>query len=614
MTDWYFTPHRGLTGGVDGYLDEADGSQLKDNDGAFVIDSSRNFRAYVLDEDSGVAESSPETIAPDTAPGAKRWRHCFWWSDYLKFVHNLQVSTTRTLTERLCETVSVKDFGALGNGTADDTVAIQAAIDALNGTDDTNVKGGKVYLPKGRYVISVPLTLYRDIWLVGESSGATELYLADGSDCDMIKSDGFDALTGTNTWLAIPSGLGLFDIRLNGNKANNASGRGVAWYCKRPYVDRVIIHDTKGIGWYSEAGSTTGQSEWGDLPEGEIGALHIRNCGDASYGMHYKGPHDCRIRNIVVNGGDAVKGLYISDAGSCDINFAHVYNCAGVGIHINDVRVRAEALTGESCDSYGVQLEGSTDSCCIGNIYAYNNNRVSETCQVLIDSGRNQIQNIYTRTHAAGCGGVRITDTNNTIANLFLDGATTATGIGLEIDNAYNSIGGGVIYGFAGVGGIGYQHTSGAQANVNLVINNCETGFKYVAGTNGQLTLTINLEAGQTMIDGSGLRANGTELRLSGDVDGTKFSSYTSQKQPITITSGSGIKTQTHNLDPVLPYAPELEDCTTQIIHTGNNGNFVMTPPWIVSATNNQIVTRFYLTTADNTLTGNQYLAVTARI
>ena len=52
--------------------------------------------------------------------------------------------------------VNVKNFGALGNGVADDTTAIQAAIDSIQ---TASAGGGTVYFPSGRYVVSSALSI-----------------------------------------------------------------------------------------------------------------------------------------------------------------------------------------------------------------------------------------------------------------------------------------------------------------------------------------------------------------------------------------------------------------------------------------------------------------------
>ena len=58
----------------------------------------------------------------------------------------------------------VKQYGAVGDGVTDDTAAIQAAIDAAmtTGTPLTTTRVGlkPVYLPKGKYKITAPLTIY----------------------------------------------------------------------------------------------------------------------------------------------------------------------------------------------------------------------------------------------------------------------------------------------------------------------------------------------------------------------------------------------------------------------------------------------------------------------
>jgi parallel beta-helix repeat protein len=65
------------------------------------------------------------------------------------FIQEGTGAVQRTVESKLQDTVSVKDFGAVGDGVADDTAAIQAAIDS----------GKTAYVPKGTYKISATLNL-----------------------------------------------------------------------------------------------------------------------------------------------------------------------------------------------------------------------------------------------------------------------------------------------------------------------------------------------------------------------------------------------------------------------------------------------------------------------
>jgi hypothetical protein len=81
-------------------------------------------------------------------------------SDSINYTQGGTGSQQRTVTSKLQESVSVKDFGAVGDGVADDTAAIQAAIDACT-------KGGSVFIPSGYYKFS-SLSSAKAIRLIGD--------------------------------------------------------------------------------------------------------------------------------------------------------------------------------------------------------------------------------------------------------------------------------------------------------------------------------------------------------------------------------------------------------------------------------------------------------------
>lgn len=73
-------------------------------------------------------------------------------------------STATTVQSKLRESVSVKDFGAVGNGVANDTAAIQAALTAMSGT------GTYVFMPAGTYKVSAALLVPTLTGLIGDGS------------------------------------------------------------------------------------------------------------------------------------------------------------------------------------------------------------------------------------------------------------------------------------------------------------------------------------------------------------------------------------------------------------------------------------------------------------
>lgn len=74
-----------------------------------------------------ITKATQNVIAPITATGS---------------------TTARSLPDRFADVVNVKDFGAVGNGVADDTAAIQAAVNT----------GKNIYFPEGNYKTNTAIT------------------------------------------------------------------------------------------------------------------------------------------------------------------------------------------------------------------------------------------------------------------------------------------------------------------------------------------------------------------------------------------------------------------------------------------------------------------------
>lgn len=83
-------------------------------------------------------------------------------------------TASRTLAERFSDIVNVKDFGAVGDGVTDDTEAILSAV----------AKHGIIFLPAGTYIVSSPIGLPSNTYLVGAGKNAT--IIAASSSMDLI--------------------------------------------------------------------------------------------------------------------------------------------------------------------------------------------------------------------------------------------------------------------------------------------------------------------------------------------------------------------------------------------------------------------------------------------
>src|ERR1041385_5617109 len=102
------------------------------------------------------------------------------------------------IERKLGERISLRDFGAIGDGETDDTAAIQAAIDCAQ--DNSGVKIGAVFIPAGRYLISEPLLISEAVVFGGETSHSAR-FIYTGTDAAIRVERKRPVAPGGSTWI-----------------------------------------------------------------------------------------------------------------------------------------------------------------------------------------------------------------------------------------------------------------------------------------------------------------------------------------------------------------------------------------------------------------------------
>jgi hypothetical protein len=134
-------------------------------------------------------------------------------STLLTYTDPLTGAVQRTVSSRLADIVTVKDFNAKGDGVTDDTNAIQAAVNALAGS---TAQGGTLVFPCGTYVTTAKITVPMWMTLAGQGS----------SLCSTIN---YTTASGAAIVFASPVTStfyrrgGLRDLQINGTSATNTA-------------------------------------------------------------------------------------------------------------------------------------------------------------------------------------------------------------------------------------------------------------------------------------------------------------------------------------------------------------------------------------------------------
>jgi len=119
------------------------------NDFSITVNDSKNLFVYNFPEATGLGVGAAGVEYDPPFTGA--------------------VTTNYSVANKLSQYVSVKDFGAVGNGIADDSAAFIAAVASFG------PGGGSLYVPAGTYKVSSQITLTSPTLIIGDGAKATTI-------------------------------------------------------------------------------------------------------------------------------------------------------------------------------------------------------------------------------------------------------------------------------------------------------------------------------------------------------------------------------------------------------------------------------------------------------
>lgn len=316
--------------------------------------------------------------------------------------------------------VHVTAYGAKGDGTTDDTAAIQATINAVA----AKANGGVVHFPAATY-LSGTVTLKQGVSIVAERGAVIKLKANAGT---FLISDQFATYAGAgNAWNGL-NGFVIDGLRIEGNSANQtdsaaADYRGrnaIIKLCGYNFTLRNLrINDAKEIALYTEHDyswdndtNTNGQG-FNQFAFGEstFENVYAKNYGVA--GWINRGPHDSHAKSVYLSSYN-VSGLHAVNGYVGQLNTSAGQAYGGQGLVADNLHV-----WGEHSDS-SVLLDGANIT--QGKLYAEG----ATVAAIRIKSGGS---NSFDAVIDWAPVGVQIESGNDNELTLFVGGNLTASAV-----------------------------------------------------------------------------------------------------------------------------------------------------------------------------------------
>lgn len=216
-------------------------------------------------------------------------------------------TVSRTVQSKLQDQVSVKDFGAVGDGIADDSAAINAAITYVTslypptGTFPPQ-RVPSIYLPEGTYLINSSIIVQPGIVIRGDGPNATTVKSPNGTAFDATSP----GLVNPNTFFHEISHLSIIGGNTAASPVSGSWGSG--------------IH---AVGW-------------------------IRGCviedvyiNGFEYGIRMSQSWTIKLSNLYVNT-SSVDSIYLLNCGQATIGHSRLDNCSQAGVRL------------EQCESFRI--------------------------------------------------------------------------------------------------------------------------------------------------------------------------------------------------------------------------------------------------------------------
>lgn len=418
---------------------------------------------------------------------------------------NLKVSNATTGAFSI---VNVKDYGAKGDGTTDDTSAIQQAINQA-GAMGVSGRGVDVFFPAGVYAVSGPITCnFNNVMLRGAGWQSTILYCTITTGDVVQFGNGSSTLAGCglmnmSVWKSAAATTGsnininkMNDVLLQNFVVNNCFiGINVQGASIKVWLDQGEVNN---------ATSATGHGI--QVTNGAAGDTYIRAivmsnnpASKPASGINLVQTGHCAIINSNIT--SANKGLLVNPTTSQDVSYLFIEHslfdsCGSHGAHFNGTTAATSRIRNVMCiDSW---FSGSTTSG-VGIEFTASGGAIVDAlsfigCRLLNNTNHGALIN-------AGPLNISFTD-------------CTVSGNGTALTNSFDGIN--IAANASNISilncGLGQQGTAGStqrfavniaagtSANIQILSNQCATNAS--VGTHGYINSGV-LTGGGNIIDGN---------------------------------------------------------------------------------------------------------------